>query len=216
LNPELIFRNPIEVVKEIAFWNRAKEINDFVFYDDALLMHPQKKIVIMLNEILKLNLHLRFHLPNGIHAREIDDEIAQKMFQVGVQTIRLGFETANQYLQIQTGGKISNLEFKNAVEYFLRAGFKSEQIGAYLLVGIPGQSIQEVKDSINFVKNCGAHPRLAKFSPIPGTKIWKKAKDYFHFDGNIDPLFHNDALLPYISPVFNENIFSDLRPLLKL
>ena len=214
LSPELRFRNPAEVVREIAFWEKNKKVRDFVFYDDALLMHPQKKIVAVLNEIINMKMQLRFHLPNGIHAREIDDKIAEKMFQAGIHTIRLGFETVNHYVQLKTGGKINNIEFKNAVNCFLKAGFKTDQIGAYLLIGLPGQSVQEVKNSINFVKECGAHPRLARFSPIPGTKIWKKAKTYFNFKENVDPLFHNDALLPYISPVFNENVFSDLRPLL--
>lgn len=213
LNPKLEFRNPIEVGREIGYWKEKRKIRDFVFYDDALLINPKKNFIVLLDEIINKKIKVRFHLPNGIHAREINKKIAEKMLQAGIQTIRLGFETANSATQKITGGKITNIEFKKAVNYFLKAGFKQSQIGAYLLIGLPGQTLQEIKDSINFVKDCGAHPRLAKFSPIPGTKIWEEARNYFNLDENIDPLFHNDALLPYISPDISEKVFSDLRPI---
>jgi len=215
MNPDFKFRNLTEVINEIVYWKKKKRIKDFVFYDDALLMHPRKQIIDMLDEIIHLNLQIRFHLPNGIHAREIDRKIAYKMFQAGVYTIRLGFETMNPNAQLETGGKINNKEFRNAVDCFLRAGFKKNQIGAYLLIGLPGQSVQEIKDSINFVKDCGAHPRLAKFSPIPGTKIWEKAKAYYNFGRYVDPILHNDALLPYLSSDFNEKALNEIHLLLK-
>ena len=215
LNPKLEFRNPIEVGKEIEYWKEKRNIKDFVFYDDALLIHPEKNFLILMDEIINKKIEARFHLPNGIHAREIDEKIAAKMLKAGIETIRLGFETTNSFTQKATGGKVSNSHFKRAVNCFMKAGFKSSQVGAYLLIGLPGQTVQEIKDSINFVKECGAHPRLAKFSPIPGTKMWEEAENYFNFKGCIDPLFHNDALLPYISPNITEKVFSVLSPMLK-
>jgi len=216
LNPKLEFRNPIEVAREIEHWKEKRKIKDFIFYDDALLMHPEKNFIVLLNEIINKRINVRFHLPNGIHAREVDKKIAEKMFQAGIKTIRLGFETVNSSAQKITGGKVSSIEFKKAVNCFIKAGFKQNQIGAYLLIGLPGQTVDEIKDSINFVKDCGAHPRLAKFSPIPGTKIWEEAKYYFKFKDDIDPLFHNDALLSCISPDITEKVFNDLRSVLKI
>jgi len=133
------------------------------------------------------------------------------MYQAGVETIRLGFETVDPQVQSETGGKITNLEFRKAVNCLLEAGFKSSQIGAYLLIGIPGQNIQEIIDSIHFVVDCGAHPRLAKFSAIPGTKIWDEAKSYFNLEGEVDPLFHNDALLPYLSPDITAKVYQQIK-----
>jgi len=216
LYPQLEFRNPIEVANEIDFWKRKRQVTDFVFYDDALLIHPRKYFMVFLDEIIRRKINVRFHLPNGVHAREIDTKIAEKMFLAGIQTIRLGFETVNPLVQKKTGGKIENKEFKKAVNLLMKAGFDSKQIGAYLLIGIPDQTIQEIKNSINFVRDCGAHPRIAKFSPIPGTKIWKEARQYFNFDEMVDPLLHNDALLPYISPEINEKALKTLKSFLKV
>lgn len=216
INPKLEFRNPEEVVKEIEYWNKRKGVVDFIFYDDALLINSEDNFMIILEELIKKKLTIRLHTPNGIHARMINKEIAYKMYQAGVETIRLGFETVDPRVQSETGGKITNLEFKKAVNCLLEAGFKSSQIGAYLLVGIPGQNIQEIIDSIHFVIDCGAHPRLAKFSAIPGTKIWDEARTYFNLKGEIDPLFHNDALLPYFSPDITIKVYQQLKSVVKI
>jgi radical SAM superfamily enzyme YgiQ (UPF0313 family) len=216
INPKLEFRNPKEIVKEIEYWHREREIKDFVFYDDALLINSEDNFLMILEGLINKKLAVRLHTPNGIHVRMINEKIALKMYQAGVETIRLGFETVDPRLQSETGGKVTNLEFKEAVDYLLRAGFKTSQIGAYLLIGLPGQNLQEIFDSIRFVIDCGAHPRLAKFSTIPGTKIWSEAKSHFNLKGDIDPLFHNDALLPYLSPDITIKVYQQMKSITKI
>ena len=216
INPKLEFRNPEEVAREIEYWNKRRKVKDFIFYDDALLINSEDNFLVILEELINKKLDIRLHTPNGIHARMINKEVAYKMYQAGVETIRLGFETIDQRIQSETGGKITNLEFKKAVNCLLEAGFKSSQIGAYLLIGIPGQNIQEIIDSIHFVIDCGAHPRMAKFSTIPGTKVWDEAKSYFNLEGEVDPLFHNDALLPYLSPDITIKAYQQVKAIVKI
>jgi len=216
INPKLEFRNHEEVVKEIEYWNNRRGVKDFVFYDDALLINSEDNLLLILEGLINRKQAIRLHTPNGIHARMIDEKIALRMYQAGVETIRLGFETVDPRVQSETGGKITNIEFKKAVDYLLKAGFNSPQIGVYLLIGIPGQDIQEIVDSIRFVIDCGAHPRLAKFSAIPGTKMWSEAKSYFNLKGEIDPLFHNDALLPYLSPDFTAQAYQQIKSIVKI
>jgi len=214
INPRLEFRNPIKVAQEIEYWHKRRGVKDFIFYDDALLINLEDNFLIILDELINRKIDIRLHTPNGIHARMINEEIAYKMYQSGVETIRLGFETVDPLVQSETGGKITNFEFKKAVDYLLKAGFKSSQIGAYLLIGIPGQDIQETIDSLQFVVDCGAHPRLAKFSAIPGTRIWDKARTYFKFQKEVDPLFHNDALLPYLSPDITVKTYQQIKSIM--
>jgi len=215
INPKLKFRNPEEVVKEIEYWNKRRGVKDFIFYDDALLINSEDNFLLILEELVNKKLEVRLHTPNGIHTRMINKKIAVKMHQAGVETIRLGFETVDSRVQLETGGKVTNLEFKKAVNCLLEAGFKSSQIGAYLLIGIPGQKIQEIIDSIYFVIDCGAHPCLAKFSAIPGTKVWDEAKSYFNLEEEVDPLFHNDALLPYLSPDITDKAYQQVKSITK-
>jgi radical SAM superfamily enzyme YgiQ (UPF0313 family) len=118
------------------------------------------------------------------------------MYEVGFKTVRLGLETCDAGGQRIMGDKITNEEMARAIGYLREAGFHREDIGVYLLAGLPGQRRSEVAESIRFVHTCGATPKLAEYSPIPGTPLWESALKNSPFDLKGDPLFHNNSILP--------------------
>ena len=121
-----------------------------------------------MKEIIRRSITCNFHTPNGVHLRGMTDEIAQLMFLSGFKTIRFGLETANENRMKKTGGKTTRAEFIQAVNCLKKAGFSKEEIGIYLLAGLPGQRADEVEESITFVKDCGARPYLTEYSPHTG------------------------------------------------
>ncbi|MCX8011540.1 MAG: radical SAM protein, partial [Desulfobacterota bacterium] len=194
--PQFTFREFLTIVEEIEFWQEKYGVINFAFYDDALLFEPKKRIIPFLKEIIRRKIKANFHTPNGMHLREINEEIAQLMVEAGFKTIRFGLETADEELMKKTGGKITRKEFIKGINCLHRAGFSPEQIGIYLLAGLPKQKAQEVEDSIHFVKDCGAIPYLAEYSPIPGTALWEEAVKNSRFDLINEPLFHNNSVFP--------------------
>jgi hypothetical protein len=98
--------------------------------------------------------------------------------------------------QIETGGKVDNQELRKAIKHLKRAGYSGEEMGVYIMVGLPGQRVGEVEGSIAFVKESGARPMLVEFSPIPHTPLFEKAKKMSRFDLDNEPLFHNNSILP--------------------
>ena len=116
-------RDPDEVVSEIEHWVTRHRISNIAFYDDALLVDPSRHIMPILKEIIKRGIQCYFHTPNGLHIREIDEELAEILFKAGFKTIRLGFETAHEATQIETGGKVGNQDFVRAVKNLRRAGY---------------------------------------------------------------------------------------------
>ena len=100
-------RDPVKVAHEIEFWRRDHGVQDFAFYDDALLT-PRPHATRILKEIISRDLSVSFHCPNGLHAREITRETAMLMRQAGFATIRLGLETSDPLRQHRTGGKVTN------------------------------------------------------------------------------------------------------------
>jgi radical SAM superfamily enzyme YgiQ (UPF0313 family) len=211
----LEFRKPNHIVEEIIYWAKQKGINNFVFYDDALLVNAELHFIPLLQELKKKNLNINFYTPNALHAKLITKPIAQLMAENGFKRIWLGFETADPDLQRKTGNKIDNSIFQKSVKILLEAGFSPEQIRAYLLVGLPEQNFKSILDSINFVLDTGIKPYLAKFSPIPGTKIWKQIIDEYKWTEPIDPLWHNDALLPYYSNSINYEQYQQMKMLIQ-
>jgi len=167
-------RNPIAVADEIEFWWKYHGVTNFAFYDDALLFKPEKRLIPLMKEIIRHSIRCNFHTPNGIHIRGMTDEIAQLMFASGFKTIRFGLETADENLMKKTGEKTTVAEFIQAVNCLKKAGFSKEVIGVYLLAGLPRQRAKDVEKSVAFVRDCGARPYLAEYSPIPGTILWGK------------------------------------------
>lgn len=208
-------RDPIQVVDEIEHWQKNFGVIDFSFYDDALLVDSEKMIIPLLHEVNRRKLSCRFHCPNGLHLREIDSKLSKILYDSGFKTIRFGFETADFKLQRETGGKVQNEELQKAVIHLKNAGYKTEDIGVYLLCGIPGQKKVDVTQSIDFVLQCGAKPVLAEYSPIPGTKMWDDALTASPFDIQHEPLYHNNSLLCCRNDDFSYEAYSIIKAKLK-
>jgi radical SAM superfamily enzyme YgiQ (UPF0313 family) len=215
LNDKFLRRNPLKVADEIEYWQNNFGIKNISFYDYALLVRPQEMIIALLAEVKKRNLFCNFHCPNGLHLREINEEISRLLYDSNFKTIRFGFETSDLKRQMETGGKVKSEELRRAVRHLKRAGYSTDDIGIYLLCGLPGQKATEVKDTIDFVRECGAKPLLAEYSPIPGTKMWDEAVALSPFDIQTEPLYHNNSLLPCRNKKFSFTDYNELKKSLR-
>lgn len=196
LYPRFSRRDPMEVIEEIRFWNGQYGIRDFAFYDDALLVNSERYAAPIMEGIVKSGLNVRFHAPNALHIKEISREIAGLLYASGFRTIRLGLETSDMDRHNNLDNKVSEGDFEKAVKNLKGAGFKKEDIGAYVLMGLPGQSVKSVEDTIRFAGAVGTVPYPAEYSPIPHTSLWGAAIRASSYDIANEPLFHNNTLLP--------------------
>ncbi len=200
LQPRFQRRSAEGVADEMAYWHRTKGVSDFAFYDDALLIGFENHLGPALETILRQNLSLRFHTPNALHVREINLERANLLHRAGFKTLRLGLETTNWERQKVWGGKMDQSDLHRAVTSLRKAGFAHNQIEAYLLIGLPGQTILEIERTIREVKALGIRPRLAEYSPLPQTSLWEEACRSSRFPLEQDPVFHNNSLVPCLTP----------------
>jgi len=134
-------RSSESVVEEIKYWHERFGVEDFVFYDDALLVDAEKHATPIFEGIINSGFNIRFHTPNAVHIRGISRQTAQLMFRAGFKTLRLGLETASFDARQELDKKVTSEEFRRAVTCLKEAGFHQNEIGAYLLVGLPGQDI---------------------------------------------------------------------------
>lgn len=196
LNPEFLRRDVKTIVNEIKYWSIKHKVRDFAFYDDALLIDSSSHMVPVMEELIRLDLNLRFHTPNALHVREISSKIAKLLYLSGFRTIRLGFETSDEEQHRKLDKKVSLGEFEKAVHNLKNAGFSKKDIGAYILMGLPDQSTESVKATIDLVGKIGATPYLAEYSPLPHTSLWDKSVSVSEYDLVSEPLYHNNSLLP--------------------
>jgi coproporphyrinogen III oxidase-like Fe-S oxidoreductase len=124
----------------------------------------------------------------------VTDKIARLFFQSGVKTVRLGLETASVKLQEKTGRKTTNREYAKAVISLRNAGYHREEVGTYVMIGLPDQTPDDVEKSLDFVHRTGGSPHLSYFSPIPGTAIFKETCSVSPFPIEEEPLFQNNTI----------------------
>ena len=206
-------RSPGHVVEEIVYWHQKYGVRDFAFYDDALLVNPESHIMPLLEDVIRHEMPIRFHTPNALHIRPLNREVAQLLFKAGFKTVRLGLETAFFDHRDTLDTKVGPEEFEQAVLHLQAAGFSADQVGAYLLFGLPGQDMKTLEASVKIVKDCGVKPVLAQYSPIPHTALWEDAVASSRYDLADDPIFHNNSIFPCQKAPFSWESISRLKSL---
>jgi len=184
---------------------------DWAFYDDALLVKKDRHIVPLLEEVVRRGLRFRFHVPNALHCRPIDRKMADLMRAAGFETVRLGLEFGQGERQARTGAKVTWEEYEHAVSQLFSAGFSSEQVGTYVMIGYPGQTMEEILETCSRVVASGSPIRLAMFGPIPGTRDFGLDYSDWRFHPSQDPLLHNCSLAPYRCPLFPPEGYQRLK-----
>ncbi len=211
-----IQRDTEQVIDEIRYFYSKRKVRNFAFYDDALLINQKKHLSVILTGVLKNDVRANFHTPNGIHPRELTLDLAQKMFKAKFETIRLSYETSNITRQKEMGFKVTDDALSDSVDFLEKAGYNRSDLGVYVIMGLPGQSVEEVLQSMLFVHSIGAKIFLSSFSPIPGTRDWKKSVDLYGLSEGLDPLLTNNTIYPLNRQDFTYTTFDKMRNFAKV
>jgi radical SAM superfamily enzyme YgiQ (UPF0313 family) len=191
------------IYSEIARDHYELGITDFAFYDDALLLDAEYTLRPALERVVKEGLAIRFHAPNALHIRALSRDWCELLHAAGFKTIRLGLETTVDDKSRKWGGKVDTEMYLKAVADLLKVGFAQDDIGAYLLCGLPGQTPEEVAEAIGIVRRSAVRPHIAEYSPIPGTPMWNDAAAISRFDIKTEPLYHNNTFFACRRPGFD-------------
>jgi len=124
-------------------------LKDIVFFDDAFLLRKD------ISEFLEALSYfpVRYHLPNGIHARRVNEEVAFLLKKANFKTIKLGYESYDFNFQKETGYKVTNKDLIRAVNNLKKIGFNMEDVSAYILTNLPNQKIEDIKQACQIKKS---------------------------------------------------------------
>jgi radical SAM superfamily enzyme YgiQ (UPF0313 family) len=169
-------------------WLYERGVRNIAFYDDALLFRPEQILLPFLQEVRRRHIAVHFHTPNALNARFITPAVASLMVQAGCTTFYLGFESTAYQWQRRTGGKVYADELARAVEHLVKAGAALQHITAYLIIGHPLATQQDIDASMQYAHSLGLRLMLSEFSPIPGTPDGERCRQWVDLD---EPLWHN-------------------------
>lgn len=210
INPKVVAFPPDWVIEQILRALPKERSADVAFFDDALLLDPGRHSKPIFEGFARRRLPVRFHTPNALHACYIDRELAVLMHQAGVRTIRLGLESDDSAFQVASGGKVTTDEFLTAMGHLRAAGYSAREIGTYILVGLPGQPLDSVRRTAQFVHRLGSEVKFAMYSPTPRTLLFGN-REGFRFDPSEEPLLQNDTLTPWRSTLFTAREYRALK-----
>ncbi len=191
--PCLRRKSPHAAVEELDRILTVCRAPDIAFYDDALLARPESHILPLLNLLDRDRPTCRFHLPNAIHPRWITPEMAVLMRRTGFHTLRLGFESLDPAFLPHSNHKVNLDAITRGVDALHSAGFDHRHLGAYVMFGVPGQSVAATLADLETVHRLGLKVYPASYSPIPGTTDFETAASQWP-ELREEPLLHNNTL----------------------
>ena len=184
-----------EIIRGLDSMLAIAPARDVAFYDDALLWNRENRFYPLCGHIRASYPEISLHTPNGLHVSCLDERCCREMASAGFRTIRLSYEGTDPFTSTASSGKVGEGDFRRAVRNLKRAGYATDEIETYILTGLPGQSAKGVELSIEFVKSLGCRPKLAEYSPIPGTRAFA-ASAARNPEIISDPLLHNNTIYP--------------------
>jgi radical SAM superfamily enzyme YgiQ (UPF0313 family) len=198
LSPVFSQRPVAAVLSEILESHARFGTKHFAFYDDALLSGKRGHALPLFEGLAGAALPLSFHTPNGLHLREIDGTTARLLRAAGVRSLYLSLESTDEALMRERSPKASAEDLARALGELERAGYERRAIGVYLIMGLPGQGASGIAESVRFVRGLRATPRVAFFSPIPGTAEWTTLVNRGIMSEDSDPLLQNKTAFAYL------------------
>jgi len=169
-------------------------VRDFAFYDDALLVAPEVWLWPLL-EWLE-GKEVRLHTPNAMHVRYLTPEVCRRLKRAGLHTVRLGLETGD--FEHRRDVKLSRELWSAGLAALREAGFGPQEVGAYILFGLPDQDPAEVEETIIMARASGIRPELAHYTPIPSSPLFARACEVSGYPLQSEPLCQNNSIWPCV------------------
>jgi hypothetical protein len=204
-------RPPEDVLAEIEDKMRRFGIRRFGFYEDnalALRGHLQKVLELIIERGHRLDLYA----PEGFETRLLTEELLRTMKQAGFEKIHLPFETLKWETNLSWNRRhASTASFDRALAAAIRAGFRprTEEINAFVLFGLPDESLEDVMDGVLYVHHEVGSIIPMLFTPVPGTQVYRDHAQFLHEEMGWDLQDLNGKFLPFLE--HNQRRYSGLR-----
>ncbi|GJL49438.1 MAG: hypothetical protein NPIRA01_06650 [Nitrospirales bacterium] len=167
-------RKPLELVLdeiEIALDSGIEEIH---FFDD-LFAESEEQILKFTNELVKRNLRFPWFVAQGIPLWPLSETVIDAMCSTGMYRLICPLESGNdRVLKRIIGKKFSTIAHHHDVLNWARKS-DLEIIGMYV-VGMPGESREELFDTINFADSHSEidYSVFSIATPMVGTRLMKQ------------------------------------------
>lgn len=157
--------------KHVLYLNQTFGIRHINFYDDQFTFKRQRVIDFcekMISEPIKITFNC------AARAEHLDIELLHKMKAAGCWMISLGIETGDEDLLARHRQNPDLQMMREKIDLIKKAGIR---VKGLLMMGLPGETVASIMKSREYVYSLPIDDfNLAKFTPFPGSPIYKKIK----------------------------------------
>ncbi len=182
-------RSAGNVLKEIKLLVDTYGVKELLFEDDNLLLDKARALAIF-DGIINSKFDIIWRTPNGVAIETLDKEVLDRMKASGCYQIGLGLESGNKYVLDNIIKKPIDLDkFRATVKYAKKIGL---EVIIFLVVGMPGETLDQMRETFNFVRSLGCYTlqHISIATPYPGSELYDICvnKGYFKKDFDYDRL----------------------------
>lgn len=202
-------RSVDNVLEEMKLLKNKYGIEELMFEDDNVTANP-KRAKELFSRMIEEGFNFIWDTPNGVGVWSMDENILDLMKQSGCTKLNFPVESGSQHILdtvIQKPLKLSKVI--RLVKYCRKIGL---DYGMFLVVGMPGEKLEDMWASIRFAAYCGVYtPHISVATPYPGSKLFEdcREKGYFVREYTLDDLFIRSFMIQ--TPDWNDH---DLQKIL--
>ena len=174
------FRSAANVLKEMRYLVDTYGIKELLFEDDNLTLNKKRAYEIF-DGMIKERFDLIWRTPNGVAVVTLDKPLLDKMKASGCYQLGFAIESGCQRVLDQVIRKPLDLaKVPDLVRYARKIGI---EVILFLVVGMPGETIDEMRKTFRFARKVGAYDaqHISIATPYPGSELFNicKKNNYF-------------------------------------
>jgi tRNA A37 methylthiotransferase MiaB len=168
-------RSPLNIIEEMKECREKYDIQAFDIEDDNFT-YDQKRAV----EVLRLIIEkfgegtLDMSAMNGISFASLNGELIELMKRAGFKTINISLVSTRDALRSAMSRPHGVADFSAVLDEAERAGLN---VVAYAILGMPGQTIGEMVDTVGYLMSRRVLIGPSIYYPVPGTMLFDTCRE---------------------------------------
>ena len=161
-------RSAVKVVDEMARVVEEFGVRGFDLYDNLFGL-DRKHALAVCEEIIRRGLEVMWVCWTA--GDLVDGELAERMRAAGCVRVGFGADSGDDAVLVKARRGFTTAQHQAGIHALRATGLKVE---AFFMVGLPGESEESIRRTVEFAKGCGADEIcLSVHRPYPGTAVWR-------------------------------------------
>lgn len=188
-------RDPQKLIKEMRTCHDTYGIKVFDFEDDNLTFNKKEALELFMgiSKAFSKEDDIELRAMNGITASSLDSDLLIAMKNAYFKTINLALITSDINYQKELNRPFTTDYFREIVEIASKLDF---EIVAYLIIGLPDQTLEEMKTTFKYLNALPVKIGVSIYYPILNTKTYRtcvekkliEADDFIKFRSSALPI----------------------------